>query len=295
LGTDLTIGRDLTLGIELLHRDMPRVLEDVNDAALVLYFIDDTNVQYLVTNPRDGHPATVDGIGSFVDPLHRFDAVTLTARKRFSDGWSLLASYRWSRLEGNYEGFYRSDTDQSSPAVTGIFDFPPDDPSYTEIGVPEYGFRGDIRHLAASGLLPNDRTHQLKLYGSYLFDFGVGLGAAVFASSGRPLTPMAANPVYDRPGEIPEAPRASGIATEDGFATRTPVEWAVDLHADYTFEVGSGRVLLQLDVFNVTDHQGVLAYDQNTEKGFGVVNPDFGRRTAYQPPRHVRLGVRYEF
>ena len=274
---------------------MPRVLEDVNNAALVLYFLGEENVQYLVTNPSDGHPATIGGVGSFVDPLHRFDSVTVTAQKRLANRWSLLASYRWSRLWGNYEGFYRSDTDQSSPAITSIFDFPPDDPSYTEVGVPEYGFRGDIRYLAPGDLLPNDRTHQLKLYGSYLFDFGLGLGASVYAGSGRPLTPMAANPVYDRAGEIPEAPRASGIVTEDGFAARTPSEWTFDLHADYPIPAGRGRLIVLLDIFNVANHQGVLTYDQNTEVAFGVANPDFGRRTAYQPPRRVRLAVRYEF
>lgn len=295
LGGDLSLGTNLTLGVQLLHRDMPRVLEDVNNAALVLYYLDDENVEYAVTNPRDGHPATVDGVGAFVDPLHRFDAVTLTVSKRLANRWSLLGSYRWSRLWGNYEGFYRSETDQPSPTITSIFDFPPDDPSYTEIGVPEYGFRGDIRHLAEGGLLPNDRTHQVKLHGVYLFDVGLGLGASLLAGSGRPLTPMAASPVYDRAGEIPEAPRASGIVTEDGFASRTPLEWALDVHADYPLALGRGRLVLQADVFNVFDHQGVLAYDQNTEDAFGVPNPDFGRRTSYQPPRRIRLAVRYEF
>ena len=76
LGADWTVARDLTLGVHLLHRDMPRVLEDVNTAAMVLYYEGTDNVEYMVTNPRDGYPATVDGVGAFVDPLHRFDAVT---------------------------------------------------------------------------------------------------------------------------------------------------------------------------------------------------------------------------
>jgi outer membrane receptor protein involved in Fe transport len=295
LGADWTVAHDLTLGIHLLHRDMPRVLEDVNTAAMVLYYEGEDNVEYMVTNPRDGYPATVDGVGAFVDPLHRFDAVTLTASKRLANRWSLFASYRWSRLWGNYEGFYRGDNDQANPAITGIFDFPPDDPSYTEVGVPEYGFRGDIRYLAEGDLLPNDRTHQAKVYGSYLFDAGVGLGASLLVSSGRPLTPMAASPVYDRPGEIPEAPRGSGIVTEDGFTDRTPVEWGLDVHADYPLDLGQSRLVLQIDVFNLFDHQGVLTYDQDTEVVFGVDNPDFGRRTSYQSPRRIRLAVRYEF
>ena len=294
LGVEHAVGRHVVVGLHVHHRDMPTVLEDVNTSAVVLYYRDDDTVEYLLTNPREGYPATVDDVGAFVDPVHRFDAVTLTAERRFADGWSLLASYRWSRLRGNYEGFYRNDTEQSQPAITAIFDFPPDDPSYVGIGVPQYGFRGDIRHLADSGPLPNDRTHQVRLFGSWRHEGGFTLGAAVVAGSGRPLTPMAANPVYDRAGEIPEAPRGDGIETEDGFAARTPFEWTVDLHAGYSLPLAWGRLELLLDVFNLFDHQGVVDYDQNTEVGFGVPNPDFGRRTAYQPPRTVRLGARFE-
>ncbi len=285
---------ELVLGVRYLHRSMPVVLEDVTNASLWLTFVGADDVEYMVTNPGDGHPPTVDGIGRFVDPVHRYDAVEVTAERRFADRWSLLASYRWSRLEGNYEGFYRNDTDQSSPAITSIFDFPPDDPTYTEIGVPLHGFRGDIRYLAETRPLPNDRPHQLKVLGSYRFDAGIGVGAGLLASSGRPLTPMAVNPVYGRAGEIPEAPRGSGIETEDGFTRRTQSEWSLDLHLDYELPLRTGRLVLILDVFNVLDRDGVTDYDQNTERDFGVLNPDFGRRTAHQAPRSVRLGLRFE-
>ncbi len=29
--------------------------------------------------------------------MHKYDAVEVTANKSFSDNWSLMASYRWSR------------------------------------------------------------------------------------------------------------------------------------------------------------------------------------------------------
>jgi hypothetical protein len=285
---------DLVVGVRYLHSDMTRVLEDVTTASLWLTYVGTDNVDYLVTNPRADYPPTVDGIGRFVDPVRRYDAVELTAEKRFSHHWSLLASYRWSRLVGNYEGFYRNDAQQSLPALTGIFDFPPDDPTYAEIGVPQEGFRGDIRYLAEVRPLPNDRPHQIKLYGTYRFDSGISLGAAFQGSSGRPLTPMAASPVYGRAGEIPEAPRGSGIATEDGFLRRTPTEWTLDIHLDYELPLKTGRLVFLADVFNIFDRGGVTDYDQNTERTFGVLNPDFGRRIAYQDPRQIRLAVRFE-
>ena len=62
----------------------------------------------------------------------------------------MQASYRWSRLWGNFEGFFRNDNGQSDPAITSLFDFPTNDPSYTALGAAEH-FRGDIRFLGELG------------------------------------------------------------------------------------------------------------------------------------------------
>jgi hypothetical protein len=48
-------------------------------------------------------------------------------------------------------------------------------------------------------------------------------------------------------------------------------------------------------VFNVLDTQRPIRYDEWTETGFTVLNPDFGRVLEYQAPRQVRLGARVEF
>jgi hypothetical protein len=299
IGFEFQAADQLNVGVRYLHRDMPRVLEDVGTAAMILYFTHDpafSSVEYMITNPRNGYPATVNGIGSFQDPVHRYDAVELTVDKRFSANWMLLASYRWSRLWGTYEGFYDNSTNQAKPAESSLLDFPTNDPTFTAIGGPQYGFRGDIRYQGTlgAGPLPNDSPHQLKVYGAYAPSHGLTLGAGLTAASGRPLTPMATDAVNNRQGSIPEAPRGSGIETEDGFRTRTPFVWSLDLHADYGLPFKPGRVRLAVDVLNVFNKQAVISYDQNTQRKFGVTNPDFGRRTAYQEPRQVRLGVRFE-
>ncbi len=288
----------LTLGIQYLYRNMPRVLEDLANAAAVLYFTGDTgDVVRYIGNPQEGSPETVLDVGAFEDPIHEYQSLEFTAHKRFSGRWSLVGSYRYSKLEGTYEGFFRNDNGQANPAISSMFDYPTNDPSYTEIGVPVYGFRGDIRYLGelGAGPLPNDRPHQLKLWGSYNVTNSLNLGAGFWASSGRPLTPFAADPVLNRAGDIPEAPRGSGIETEDGFMTRTPSNWSFDIHADYGFALGSGRLILVADIFNIFNPQDAIDYDQNTEIRFRVDNPDFGRRILYQNPRSVRLGVRYDF
>jgi hypothetical protein len=299
IGFEFEAADQLNVGVRYVHRDMPRVLEDVGTAAMILYFTHDpafSSVEYMITNPRNGYPATVDGIGSFQDPIHRYDAVELTVDKRFSANWMLLASYRWSRLWGTYEGFYDNSTNQAKPAESSLLDFPTNDPTFTAIGGPQYGFRGDIRYQGdlGAGPLPNDSPHQLKVYGAYAPGRGLTLGAGLTAAAGRPLTPMATDAVNNRQGSIPEAPRGSGIETEDGFRTRTPFVWSLDLHADYVLPLRPGRVRLAVDVLNVFNTQAVISYDQNSQRKFGVTNPDFGRRTAYQEPRQVRVGLRFE-
>jgi hypothetical protein len=177
-----------------------------------------------------------------------------------------------------------------------LFDFPTNDPSYVGLGR-DLGFRGDIRFLgeAGKGPLPNDRRHQFKVFGNYAFNMGLNLGLGLNVASGRPLTALAANPVYESPGEIPETPRGEGFDTEDGFRTRTKPTTQVDLHADYALRLGSRRLVLLADVFNLFDTHTPIEYDDYTESVFHVANPDFGRRIAFQDPLAVRFGTRFEF
>ena len=132
------------------------------------------------------------GAVSFDSPVHNYDAVELTINKRFSNNWSALASYRWSRLRGNFEDFYRDDNGQSDPGITSLYDFPTNDPTYTSIGVPQFGFGGDIRFLCQTGILPLDQPHAIKLFGNYQFPMGLNIGVGLNSGAGLPLTPLAA-------------------------------------------------------------------------------------------------------
>ena len=121
-----------------------------------------SSVEYILTNPSSSTPVlSIGGVPrrvSFDDPVHRYQAVEFTLEPALGDNWSALASYRWSRLRGNFEGFYRDDNGQSDPGITSLYDFPTNDPSYTAIGVPQFGYRGDIRFLG-------DRTASCRSIG----------------------------------------------------------------------------------------------------------------------------------
>jgi hypothetical protein len=312
VGVEYELIAGTRVGVRYVHRNIGRVLEDVTPFPLVaanLGVPGAESVDYTLTNITAATPTSGDFGATFEKPIHRYDAVELTMDRRFANNWGVQGSYRWSRLRGTFEGAYRDDNGQSDPGITSLFDFPTNDPSYTAIGVPEFGFRGDIRFLGklGEGPLPLDRTHQFKVYGNYAFHFGLNAGVGVQMSSGKPLTPLAANPNinYQNGGEIPECPRGCGIQTVDGFKTRTPLMTNISGHIDYGFRLTSRqRIVLLADVFNLFNKQTVLDYDNWTETTFGALNPNFGQPTTsvlggnppqLQTPRQVRVGARFEF
>jgi hypothetical protein len=311
-GAEYEIWPGTRVGARYIHRNIGRVLEDVTPFPIVaanLGVEGAESVDYTLTNISTNTP-TAGGFGAaFEKPIHRYDAVELTMDRRFANNWGVQASYRWSRLFGTFEGAYRDDNGQSDPGITSLFDFPTNDPSYTAIGVPEFGFRGDVRFLGklGEGPLPLDRRHQFKVYGNYAFNFGLNAALGLQLSSGKPLTPFAANPNinYQNGGEIPECPRGCGFETVDGFKTRTPFLTEFNAHVDYGFRfTGTRRIVLVADIFNLFDTQTVLDYDNFTESSFGSLNPNFGQPTTsvlggnppmFQTPRQIRVGARFEF
>jgi Carboxypeptidase regulatory-like domain/TonB dependent receptor-like, beta-barrel len=309
LGIEREVMANTTFGIRYLYRNIGLVLEDIGNAPVVYY---ETHPEIAaintLTNPSSNSPIRPDAqyLGaSFDDPLHTYQAVEVTLNRRFAQNWSLMTSYRWSRLRGNYDGFYRDDNGQSDPAWTSLFDFPTNDPSYTAIGGPVYGYQGDIRFQGADGILPLDRPHQFKAFGNHAWNNGLNIGLGLNLSSGKPLTPLAANPLGSGGGEIPTAPRASGIQTIDGFRTRSPFESQVDLQASYNLKLtGARNLTLIADIFNVFNERRTLGYDTWTEQPFRVPNPDFGAPVSrvstnalpqFQMPIQVRIGARFSF
>jgi outer membrane receptor protein involved in Fe transport len=310
IGAERQLFAGTSLDVRYIFRNIPRILEDVANAPVVAYELGlpgtDT-VEYILTNPSSTTPVleSAAALGaSFDDPVHRYQAVEVTLNHRV-DKWSMLASYRWSRLRGNFEGFYRDDNGQSDPGNTSLYDFPTNDPSYVGVGAPQFGFSGDIRFLGQVGILPLDRPHQGKIFGSYLFSNGLDVGVGVNLSSGAPLTALASNPIYTNGGEVPATLRGDGIQTADGFRTRTPFLSQVDLQAAYDLKLGKTlKVTLLANAFNLFNTHSVIAYDQWTELSFGVPNPDFGKPETqvllghppqFQAPFAIRLGARLKF
>ena len=95
-----------------------------------------------------------------------YKAITATFEREFDGKWGLVANYTWSKLKGNIEGGIRSDNGQTDSGLTTAFDLP-------ALVNGSYGY------------LPNDRRHNLKIYGSYAPTKWLSFGAQLQVASPR--------------------------------------------------------------------------------------------------------------
>jgi hypothetical protein len=309
-GYDYEIGPNLKIGVQGTYRKLANVIEDM---------LIGTTGEYLIANPGSGigrEAGFYEGGTVVTPPAKRtYKGVEIHAEKRFSNNYQFFASYLWSRLEGNYDGTFQASTGQLDPNINSAFD-------YADFIVNNHG------------LLSNDRTHQLKFYGSYEFSGsspmrGLQLGVGAHYASGTPLTAVGYSFAYQN-WEYYLTPR--------GSLGRGPANYEADLHVGYPIQVGNGiRVNLLADVFNILNLQRKTTVDlrynriqDGTCGGFvvpsgkqladvctgdgGLVaqtgtvnpvstvnpsaapNPDFLKAgTAFTDPRQIRFGVRVTF
>ncbi|MFB3851227.1 MAG: carboxypeptidase regulatory-like domain-containing protein [Acidobacteriota bacterium] len=268
LGLQYELKPDLNVGARLIYRSIGRVIEDISY---------DGAVTYIVTNPDKWTNIWVpDALGRpgywwrFPKPVRIYKALELTLDKRFSNNWQMGGSYVLSRLHGNYEGLFSNDNGQLDPNITSKYDIP-------SLLVNGYG------------LLPNDRTHVLKLYGSYSFPFGLDLSGNFQLQSGTPISKLGADDAYGM---------NEGFCAPRGTAGRTPTTWTFDFGARYHFKLWKSDLGFRVDVLNLFNCQKTTAVDQtyNTENTKDVQTyPYFGLETEHQRARRVRFAIQWTF
>src|SRR5262249_13476188 len=138
-----------------------------------------------------------------------YNALPLTAKKRFSKNWLAQASYTYARTIGNYPGIYNPYIDQRDPNISQMYDLP------------------DLlvnRH----GPLPIDIPHQLKIDGYYTWrlkgDNQLVTGTSFRAQSGPPRGTFGVNDIYNTSTEVFLLP--SGVTGRNDFFTSWDVQIA---------------------------------------------------------------------
>ncbi|HTG35082.1 MAG TPA: TonB-dependent receptor [Thermoanaerobaculia bacterium] len=224
---------------------------------------------------------SADGLGhgpfhvaQLPDAYRRYKAVTLSVNRRpFNDRFYRLtvnASYTWSRLTGNW------DIDFSS---TG------DSPFYNS------SFIGDGPGVLITdnrnGILRGDRTHVAKLFAAIRPLDAWTIGAYTYFQSGG---------AWEARGlPDPTVSSSSYIRYLEKAGSRRMPDWySVDLLTSYEFQFGGIGLELEARVTNLLDQQVALNVDDRPIIGrppAGTPNPNFGKATAYTPPRAFLLSA----
>ncbi len=160
---------------------------------------------YCIGNPAQGimrRVFTLDYAQTFPapEPKRIFKGVQLDATKRFSKNWQALASYIYSKLEGNFDGLYAPFTNIGpDPNITAAYDY-----------FDFFTNGSDLTRLTNEGPLSNDRRHQFKASGMYLTPWKLSVGLSTYYRTGTPLTRYGYSDIYGRYEFFLSRPRCRG-------------------------------------------------------------------------------------
>ena len=276
-GVEYELVQGLLLGLRGVYRAQDTVIEDGSF---------DEGRSFFLFNPGESKTerlACASVFGCFGRARRYYRALEVTATKRFTTNYQFIASYVYSSLTGNYEGFYRNDTGGGVPNLSSLF---------------------DLQSLLANtyGRLPNDRPHQLKFDGSYRTPWKLLISGSLRAQSGIPFNALIPHPLYgDNEGF--DVQRGTAINPLTG-TNRTPTTYNLDLGAYYPIKFGENSQLrVQVDWFNVFNAQRAIRQDETLRTNSGIPgaqaiqfpNPFYGKGTVFQYPSSLRLGIKWQF
>ena len=254
-GYERSVGRGYVLGARVIHR----VLR--------------TAFGYGVNGDRSSYEI----IGNFGEgaldflpkPERKYSALELTLR-RGGPAHALRGhlTYVLSRTHGNYAGLFASDQGVAAPHNT-----------------PSYKFEEQGHN--STGLLPNHRTHVVKLRASYRASARLEVGTFISVQSGSPLNEFGAGA---------QCPFCPVFLVKRGSAGRSPVLWDVNVTSFYDVKMAGMDGRFHVDLLHLGSPRRATWLDQtrflsqDPEGNQINPNPNFGRPLAYQPPMAVRLG-----
>lgn len=283
VGFEYEVATNWAAGVKYVNRELGDVIEDISVDGGHTYFITNPGGVYNA-NPVTGE--VLDEPVVFPEAVREYEAFELTLSRRFANNWQMVASYVNSENVGNYGGLFRQDNGQLDPNITSLFDLP-------------------SLLKGAYGRLPNDREHQFKIYGSYVWPFKLVTGFSGQFLSGAPISKLGSHTIYGA---------NERFIGDRGSAGETDDVWNIDTHIEYPIGFGGDLELkLIADIFNITDEANATAVNQQwtTRRALETTDPNecggpgtgagtacplgqplWGTPTAYQTPRTIRLGVK---
>ena len=318
--------REITVGVEReflgnylfsARYTNKEVLNAVEDAGTFNQFGSEV---YNIVNPCKGLHLTAlaaGGINRCVEAERKYNAVVATVERRFSRGFYFNGNYTFSRLVGNYSGLASSDENgRDDPGVTRYFD------------IPVQGF-AVATGRPDNGRLATDRPHVFNFYGSYAYNWmGRNSNETTFslfttAQSGIPITSsveiFANEVILNGRGDLgrTETFTRSDVAVQHryrfGRDSRYAVVFNVNVNnvfnennvtdfyrliTDVGIDISNSNLgfATQTAAINAAITNGVGAQIRSYLAGSATrVDPRYGLPSAFQAPRNVRFGMRFQF
>lgn len=290
-GVEKQLGTNMSLSVRYVNKHLIRAIEDIG-------FMTEDGESYIIGNPGFGLSSIPDPKYPSCPPAKReYNAVNFSLEKRLSGNWLGGISYTWSRLTGNYSGLNSADEPAGSTTADAR-----NDPNVNRYWDLWFQMR-DAQLNPINGALPTDRPHVFKAYGSYLFPFGLTIGMVANAYSGTPVTTEVV--LNGQQGYYPNNRFDTG--------ERTPFIFFANLYMEYGINVGSSRLLISLNIDNLTDIKTAKRVWQiyNIDSPYLsddeiLAGTDYNDYVSIQDPRYLkewwffrpisaRLGLRFSF
>ncbi len=221
---------------------------------------------------------TNDDIGFPKGPTRRHYSIDLSLEHVWDGKWFAKVDYVFAKTWGNTEGPVSTYSQQSGSyeSLTTAWDFPE-------------------RMEFSSGVLPNDRRHQLKLHGAYAITPEWMVGANWYLASGTPRLCRG----YYGPDEIKLHGSSTfywcgGKPVPPGSLGRLPWTRQLDMNVSYKPAWADHKLRFEVEVFNVFNNQKPT-FINNLYLSTQNPNPDYGRPNNTQAPRFARFSVSYDF
>lgn len=307
LGFEKAFSPTLNFGVKGTFRDMKTTIDDLCDnRAFNQWLVEHPTVDAsnwggfgcASFNPGEDNDFLVDFAGTgknhtlvhltkemlgFPKAERKYFALDLFAEHPLRNGWYGKVNYTWSRSKGNTEGQTLSDVAQTDVAATQTW---------------------DVKEIMENrnGLLPNDRTHQIKAYGFYEVTPQITVGGNLLLASGRPKNCIGNHP--NATSDVPGVADAfgdydygsaygycNGVASPRGTTGKLPWDKRFDMNVVYQPMQVKG-LALKFDIFNVFDNQTTQTIDEVYNSASNV-SSTYGRTLSYTSPRSMRFSVEY--
>ena len=273
LGFERQFGKHYAIGFEAVYKDTKDLVgwQILDDGVFEPFeFVDPfTGNVFTLLNQieqptkRKGNGPGFTAAGFIPEYFQEYQGATVTFKRRYADGWSLMSSYTWSESDGLI------------PRMQSQSQFNP-----------FYGSRegGDPNNfINAEQLLQGDREHMLRFQGNFDLPWQLYLGAILNFQSGSP---------YNRQIRVPLEQGLTTVIMEPASdGTRKPFQSLVDLSLGKRFRLGDrGTIKLDLQLLNALNEDANEFFESLIlAEGDALIPSDFVF------PRRVMIRAGWEF